>query len=358
MKAIGENRLEADETAISALDTCIQCRACEPACPSGVPYGRMIEAAKTDLARDGRVAPRWLRSGLGLLRHHRLLLATRPIMVAAQRLRLTPRRLGITRLAWRNGAPLRSTAKTPDVWIYTGCVMDAWQRFTHRSLADIVERVGLSFGVPGPRGSCCGALHVHAGLHDASVDLARRTMQSMPGNAPIIVDSAGCGAAMKDYGRLLATDEARTFSARVVDAVEWLADIVESDHHGRLAPISTSRPTIVLQDPCHHRHVQKVHGATRRLLGDRSTIVELSDDGMCCGAGGAYSVLHPDLAEQVRARKVAVVRAAVPANVDHVVASANPGCSMFLAAAGLDVRHPIDLFHDSIFRSTDAGDER
>lgn len=350
MKEVNDGALTLDRESVGFLDTCIQCRACEPACPSGVPYGRMIENAKSDLARANVVTPRRIRVGLGLLGHPALLRATRPLLALGQRLHLVPRRFGLAPLPWRNEPRLRGVDGDPDVWIFTGCVMDVWQRETHRAVADLAGRVGLSYGVPDARGSCCGALHTHAGLHDSSVRRAELTMSSMPGDAPIIVDSAGCGAAMKDYGSILGTDEARLFSARVVDAVEWLAELMErSDLATALAPVSSYRPTVVIQDPCHHRHVQKVHGSTRRVLRDRADVLEMADDGLCCGAGGAYSLSHPDLAEVVRARKVQTIRSTTADRDEVVVASANPGCSMFLAAAGLRVRHPVDIVRDSVF---------
>ncbi len=349
MKEVTYGALTLDRESVDFLDTCIQCRACEPACPSGVPYGRMIESAKSDLARANVVTPRRIRVGLGLLGHPALLRAMRPLLALGQRLHLVPRRFGLAPLPWRNEPRLRGVDGDPDVWIFTGCVMDVWQRETHRAVADIAGRVGLSCGVPDARGSCCGALHTHAGLHESSVRRAELTMSSMPGDAPIIVDSAGCGAAMKEYGSILGTDEARLFSARVVDAVEWLAELMErSDLAAALAPASSYRPTVVIQDPCHHRHVQKVHGSTRRVLRDRADVVELADDGLCCGAGGAYSLVHPDLAEVVRARKVEAIRSTTADRGEVVVASANPGCSMFLAAAGLRVRHPVDIVRDSV----------
>lgn len=349
MKEVTDGALTLDRESVDFLDTCIQCRACEPACPSGVPYGRMIESAKSDLARANMITPRRIRVGLGLLGHPALLRAMRPLLALGQRLHLVPRRFGLAPLPWRNEPRLRGVDGDPDVWIFTGCVMDVWQRETHRAVADLAGRVGLSYGVPDARGSCCGALHTHAGLHESSVRRAELTMSSMPGDAPIIVDSAGCGAAMKEYGSILGTDEARLFSARVVDAVEWLAELMErSDLAAALAPASSYRPTVVIQDPCHHRHVQKVHGSTRRVLRDRADVVELADDGLCCGAGGAYSLVHPDLAEVVRARKVEAIRSTTADRGEVVVASANPGCSMFLAAAGLRVRHPVDIVRDSV----------
>jgi len=348
MKEVLEGNLPFAE-AQPHVDRCLGCLACEPACPSAVPYGRMIESATSDLAEAGLVTPTWVRWALRALRHRWLLRASRPFVVAAQRLRLVPARAGVPRLAWRVGPRLRGVRSGPDLWIFTGCVMDVWQRDTHRSLAEIVERLGLTYGVPTRDGSCCGALHAHAGLHTASVRLAESVMRSMPGDAPIVVDSAGCGAAMKEYGRTVGTERARAFSARVVDAVEWLAERLQDDDTARrLAPRDGERPTVVIQDPCHHRHVQKVHEATRRVLRDRASIVEVPDDGLCCGAGGAFSIVHPHVADNVRARKVAAIESASAGRPDVVVASANPGCSMFLAAAGLNTRHPVDIVRDSV----------
>jgi glycolate oxidase iron-sulfur subunit len=181
--------------------------------------------------------------------------------------------------------------------------------------------------------ACCGALHVHAGLADPARALAARVMGAMPGEAPVLVDSAGCGAALKDYGRLIGTDEARAFSARVLDVHEWLATRMD------LLPAAADRTRVVVQDPCHLRHVQKAHLPVRTVLGHVAEVVELDDDGLCCGAGGAYSALHPDTAAAVRDRKLAAIARAG----GGTVASANPGCQLHLAAAGVDAVHPLVL---------------
>src|SRR5690606_8933422 len=141
----------------------------------------------------------------------------------------------------------------------------------------------------------------HAGLVDETSRLAVAVIGSMPGSAPIVVNSAGCGAALKDYGHLLGTDEARAFSARVVDVHEFVATRID-----RLRPARRADPVIV-QDPCHLRHVQRTHAAVRTVLGAVCDVVELDDEGLCCGAGGAYSALEPDLAGQIRDRKLAAI---------------------------------------------------
>ncbi len=327
----------ADAEFVRFMETCVQCRGCEPACPSGVPFGHLMEGTREALADTHLTAPRWLRAAYGVLARHRALLAGSTLLAAAQRLRLVPRRMGLARLPLRRGPRITPTGPGADpVWLYTGCVMDAWMRDTHRSAAALITAAGATFEVS-PDG-CCGALHAHAGLGDTARRLAELTMRSMPGDAPIVVDSAGCGAAMKDYGHLLGTPAAEQFAARVLDVQQWLA--------GRLdrLPVPARRlGPVIVQDPCHLRHVQRAAEPVRTVLAHVADVVELDDDGLCCGAGGAYAALQPALASEVRARKVAAIRRGAARSGAAVVASANPGCVMHLAAAGVTVRHPIDL---------------
>ena len=149
---------------------------------------------------------------------------------------------------------------------------------------------------------------------------------------------------MKDYGHLLGTDDARRFSDRVLDIAEWLAERVD-----RLPKPTAVRQAVIVQDPCHLRHVQQVHGPVRTLLAHVADVVELDDDGLCCGAGGAYSALQPELAGQIRDRKVgSTVRAADWSNAS-AVASGNPGCSMHLGAVlDLPVLHPVDVVAEAL----------
>ena len=233
------------------------------------------------------------------------------------------------------------------MWLYTGCVMDAWQRSTHQATAELIAATGGTYRVPGSGGACCGALHVHAGLHADAMALATRVMASMPGEAPIVVNSAGCGAALKDYGSILGTEVGKRFAARVVDANEWLADRVDL-----LPAPSAGRARVIVQDPCHLRHVQRIDRPVRTLLAHVADVVELDDDGLCCGAGGAYSALQPELAADIRDRKVASIDRALAIGGADVVASANPGCSMHLSAVlserGLRVAHPVDIVADAL----------
>lgn len=340
----------ADPSFVRSLATCVQCRGCETACPSGVPFGRLIEPARAALAA-GPAPPPWpLRVGLRLLPRHRLLLAGSSLLAIAQRLRLLPRGAA-RRLGLPDRLPVRRPRLRPsgsgedpdrDVWLFTGCVMDAWMRDVHRDVQRVVEAAGGRVALPGPGAACCGALALHAGLDDDARALAHRTMAALPGEAPILVDSAGCGAALRDYGRLLGTPEAAAFAARVRDVHEWLAERVDrlvAAAAGPRVDRTAGRPRVAVQDPCHLRHVQRAHGAVRVVLAPFADLVELDDEGLCCGAGGAYAVVEPELAGAVRDRKLAAIaRSGAP-----VVASANPGCALHLAAAGVDVVHPCQV---------------
>jgi glycolate oxidase iron-sulfur subunit len=295
-----------------------------------------MEGTRATLAADHRFTPRWQRLAYRALGHHRLVVAGSRALAVAQRLRLVPKRLGLPRLPLHQ-RPLAPTGT--DVWLYTGCVMDAWQRDVHEAAMAVLAVMGVGVALPGRGGDCCGALHVHAGLVPAARSLAERVVASMPGDAPILVDSAGCGAQLKDYGHLLGTEAAVAFSGRVRDIHEWLAG--QSD---RLPPAARSLDPVIVQDPCHLRHVQRAHTGVRTVLGHYAPLIELDDDGLCCGAGGAYSALHPDMAAAVRDRKLAAIARAG----GGVVASANPGCALHLAAAGVTVRHPMELVAEAI----------
>ena len=325
---------------VGFMQTCVQCRGCEPACPSGVPFGRLMEGTRAALAESKRITPWWQRLGYRALGRHRLLLVGSSILALAQRLRLVPKRLGISPLALRRGPAIVSTGT--DAWLFTGCVMDAWMRDVHRATNDVLIKMGVRTQVPQRGGDCCGALHVHAGLHAETVRLANRVMTSMPGEAPILVNSAGCGAALKDYGHVLGTPAAIAFSARVFDIHEWIAP--------RLADVAFKPVSqqVIVQDPCHLRHVQKAHLPVRDALGRVAKLVELDDDGLCCGAGGAYSALEPELAGKVRERKLAAIDRATAGSGATVVVSANPGCMMHLAAAGVEVRHPMSVIAEAL----------
>jgi len=329
---------------VDAFETCVQCRGCEPACPSGVPYGHLIEQTRTTLAATRRSTPRWLRLAYAPLSRPRLLRAGSVAIGVAQRLHLVPTRLGLSVRIPLRQPPM--TASGTDVYLFTGCVMDAWQRDVHLATQRVIQAAGFGVTPTLAQAPCCGALHAHAGLTDHTRRMAQQMMDALRPDVPILVDSAGCAAAMKDYGHLLGTSEAATFSARVFDVQEWLARHV--DRFPKVAPLDLR---VAVQDPCHLRHVQKVHLDTRVVLRPFvRELVELDDDGLCCGAGGAFSALEPELAGQIRDRKVGSIGRARP----DVVASANPGCSMHLGAVGVPTRHPMQLIAEALAAAADG----
>ena len=316
-----------------AMDTCVQCRGCEPACPSAVPFGRLMVGTRAASAK----VPWWHRAGLRALAYHRLVLAGSTALAIAQRAHV----LGPARTA-RLGLPARLPVRRPklqptgtDVWLFTGCVMDAWQRDVHVALGRVLRAMGVGWRTPERHGGsgCCGALAEHAGMVTAARAMAERATAAMPGDAPILVDSAGCGAALKEH------------TSRAVDVSEWLA--ANASRLPRPRRIAAGGAAVVVQDPCHLRHVQRAHEPVRTVL--RSYVRdlrELDDDGLCCGAGGSYALLHPDEARAIRDRKLAAIARSGAA----VVASANPGCLVHLRGAGLDVRHPITLIDEAVRR--------
>ncbi len=344
MRAVEAGDAAIDDAFRAAMEECVSCRGCESACPSGVQFGHLMEATRAALPPPRsrvRRAAEWLGYRVVLPRHW-LLLACTWVAWLAQRLHLAPARLGLPRLSARSLArPLDvPIGGAPDAWLFTGCVMDAWLRDTHRSAARVMRAAGANVARPPASAACCGALHLHAGREAEARALATRVMRSMPGKAPVVVDSAGCGATMKEYGHLLDTHEAHAFSARVQDFSEWLVlqPLLE------LCPLGTQ---VVVQDPCHLRHVQKGHTAVRTVLAPAYTLVETADEGLCCGAGGAYALTQPDLSRRILDRKVDALRAAAE-RANPIVASANPGCMVQLRTAGIDARHPADLIAEAL----------
>lgn len=330
MRSVHAGESAADETFVRYMDECVQCLGCQAACPSGVPFGHLMEGTRETLVEQLGAQPWWKRVGYAVLGHHRWVLAGSTALAVAQRAGAVPRRLSLPRLPLRRRPLVPSGA---DVYLFTGCVMDAWQRETHRAVQRVLDATGAGVALPGRGADCCGALHVHAGLRADGHRLGDRALAAMPGAAPVLVDSAGCGAALKD----------RDATGRVLDVHEWLADRMD-----RLppAPPGWSRSTVALQDPCHLRHVQKAHLAVRTVLAPYADVVELDDDGLCCGAGGAYAAQQPDLADAIRKRKLA----AIATTGARTVASANPGCAYHLAAGGtgLIVKHPLEIVDEAL----------
>ena len=375
MRAVEWEGMTLDSEWLDAMDTCVQCLGCVTACPSGVPYGDLIATTRVAVAQVRR-PPLKLRAGLWCLGRPGLLRLGTTILAVLQRLgllRLAPRSMTAAlpaRLPLRRprlsapGFPPRSQMNTAandpsEVVLFTGCVMDVWQPEVHRAAEEVLTAIGVTVERSGDRVGCCGALHGHAGLESEARRHAERVVSALTGDQPVLLDSAGCGAALKGYGTLLRTPEARAFADRVYDIQEWLAA------DGRLVALPSAgqesgpRESVIVQDPCHLRHAQGCHGAVREVLAPHVDLVELDDEGLCCGAGGAFSLVQPGLAGDARDRKVAAVARATDRSGATTLVSANPGCALHLAAVGLHVRHPVEVLADACRRSeTDPGSEK
>lgn len=329
-----------DQEFVEFMDACVQCRGCETACPAGVPFGSMMETTREALAEQTRYQPLWRRWGYRILGCPKILTLGSKVLAVLQNLNLLPSKLALPKIPLLQG---RLVPSGRDVWLFTGCVMDAWMRDTHRAVQRVIEAAGAGVRFPDKQAACCGALHVHAGLRHEARRLAERTMEAFPGQAPILVDSAGCGAQLKEYGRLLDSTAAHEFSQRVLDVHEWLVN-----HLDALPPAHADAPRIAIQDPCHLRHVQQSHDPVRVVLARYAEPVILDDEGLCCGAGGAYSMLHADTAAAVRERKIGSIERAQA----QEVASANPGCLLHLRAGGVTVRHPLEIVDELMRKDT------
>jgi len=341
-----------DDSLAGHLEACLVCRACETACPSGVPFGRIMEGAREELRQRERprfVARTVRRIGLGTITGQaRLRFATRlldlyvrtGVQRAVRATRLLPRRLAsMDSLAMKAEGPPYRLVQRPDAQteFFAGCIMRTAFGETERATVRMLERSGARVSACEEQ-TCCGALHAHAGDGETARELARINIDAFSGSdAPIVVNAAGCGAHLKAYGDVLASDpvwaaRARSFGARVRDASEAVTPSAVQQGSGR--PIR-----VVYQDACHLAHGQKIRREPRALLAavPNATIVPIADAERCCGSAGSYNLTHPEVAGELQRQKVAAILAARP----DIVVSANPGCILQvqagLRAAGSDV---------------------
>jgi glycolate oxidase iron-sulfur subunit len=322
------------DTTVEHLQACLVCRACETACPSGVPFGRIMEGAR-EVLRE--------REGGGSIAHAALDTVARPRRLAiAARLADISARLGLARLAARlpgrlgwasslaaraEGPPFRGVDREgADVSVFAGCIMRESFGDTERATVRLLERDGHTVSVPEEQ-TCCGALHAHAGDGDRSRQLARYNVDAFSGSdAKIVVNAAGCGAHLKDYGHVLAddplwADRARAFAARVRDVTEVV----------KPAPNRTRRAVrVVYQDACHLAHGQRIRAQPRALLRaiEGVILLDIEDADRCCGSAGIYNLTHPEISRELQQDKVRKIVEASP----DVVVSANPGCMLQIAA--------------------------
>jgi glycolate oxidase iron-sulfur subunit len=357
VKSLAEGRMSMSDSTVRHLSLCLDCRACETVCPAGVPYGRLIEAAKAEIERLRPGGPvrrifRWLNFGL-LLGHPRLLAlaASGARLYQASGLQRLARRTGLIRRlpgtlpawdallptvpAWaeRAAPPRLTSAEGPRrarVALLTGCVQSVVFGAHNRATVRVLAKNGCDVVVPEGQG-CCGALNAHGGDHARALAMARSTIDAFEaaGVEAVIVNTSGCGAHMKAYGHLLADDpayaeRAKRFAASVKDLAEFLAG---APLRGPLAPVPL---TCTYHDPCHVVHGQKIKSEPRQLLAQVPglRLVELAESDWCCGSAGIYNLTQPEMATRLLHRKVGHVLAT---NAEAVV-TANPGCILQIQA--------------------------
>lgn len=357
------------------LDRCLGCRACETACPSGVPYGVLLEEMRDRQERE-------TKRGVGetVLREGMLALLTNPARMKAALIagRITggaipapvARFVGLPtdtkmplpeNLAVASRDVATQTAAVGEVrgrvLLATGCVMRVLYGPVHAATARVLSANGVETIAPRNQ-PCCGALHGHQGKLSAARNMAKATIEAyeaacggagLPDVDAVILNSSGCGAFMKGYNHLLAHDRdfaarAESFCAKIKDISEYLAALP-----GGLRPMAHPLSIrLTYHDACHLRHGQKIYDAPRTLLKaiPGVTFVETVDSDLCCGSAGVYNYLQPEMARALLDQKVANLLATGA----DVVATGNPGCLAWIeqgmAKAGAkapEVVHPVEL---------------
>ena len=358
MRAVADERLDLlDPLFDEQMYQCLNCRACEAVCPSGVHYGPLVEASRAQLEqhRPRPLPERALRrAGLDWL-----FADSRRLRLLVRMLRLSEKS-GLTTLARKSGLLKllgmdELQALTPEIsrrpivpgnerWpadpvdnesraaqLFNGCIMGTVFANTNRAAARVVARNGTAVDVPVEQ-QCCGALHVHAGMMEEARILARKNIDTFArsGDDPIIVTAAGCGAALKEYGYLLKDDpvyaeRAQRFSDRVRDFTEYLGE-------RELVPPSKPVPRVVTyQEPCHLVHAQRISRQPRDLMKaiPGLELVEMKESSLCCGSAGIYNIIREEMANELGDRKA--LHAMETAATE--VITANPGCQMQVGAS-------------------------
>lgn len=367
MSAVQQGRIGWTGEVVKHLDLCLECRACETACPSGVPYGRLLEAARDEITK---AYPRPWRERLLLKVFRdtlfpypaRLRLALWPVRIAGGLIRklsgILPDELGRMLELLPQELPDERRYRLPPVVpaagerryrvaLLTGCVGSVLFARANWATARVLAHNGCEVVIPQDQG-CCGALHLHTGASETAREFARRNLKAFPLDDvdAIIVNAAGCGSTLKEYGDMLAGDPAagpvaERLSAKTKDISEFLSQI-------DLKPMTHPVPkTVAYHDACHLAHGQGIRKEPRELLAQVPglRLVELRDAEICCGSAGIYNILQPEMAERLLDDKVD----AILATGAEVVATGNPGCLMQIAKglAGrggkVQVVHPIEI---------------
>ncbi len=380
MRAVADGRLGVGPHVRRHLELCLDCRACESACPSGVRYGSLIEPFKIAMQKD---APAAARSSLleRMILHHLFPYAGR-VKTALLPARLLQKmgfldfaeRSGLTRLLpptlRRMAAMLprfgRAAGRLPDrlppvgprrarVALFLGCVADAMYPETNAATARVLQQNGCEVVIPRSQ-VCCGAIHYHSGAEAPGLELARRNLAAFDPDQfdAIIVNAAGCGAMLKDYGHLLPTserDQAARFVAKVKDISEFLVAL------GPVPPTHSLPRKVAYHDACHLCHAQQIRSQPRQLLEmiPGLELVPLDESELCCGAAGTYNLTQPEMSERLGQRKMDRIEATGAS----VVAAGNVGCILQIARkikerkSPIEVVHPVDLL-DRAYRGKQA----
>lgn len=344
MRAVQEGQATIDATFTTMMDECLACRACETACPSGVPFGRMIEAARAQIEPTRPITTRGLRA-LGLRHVLRrpwmiftaayalgLAQAIRLDRLAPQRLRTTSPQVSLWSLIRR--VP-RQLGHGPRAEVLCGCVMDVAFRDVQRDTMRAVAGAGYTAHRT-TSGGCCGALAMHYGQPETARALARARIAEFADAEIIVANSAGCSNHMKTWGHLLADDP--EWGPRAARVGERVRDLLEID----IPVVQQPRGQVACHDACHHINGQSLGDDLRRIVraagGDP---VEIPGGGRCCGAAGLYSVLEPELSAQLRRQKAEAIIATGAATV----AVANPGCAIQIAAGLQELHSSVEVIH-------------
>ena len=378
MRAVTDGRIELDKQVQGHIDLCLDCRACESACPSGVQYGKLIEPFRIHLQKIGahkenlgwlerlmlyRVTPhtrrmRWALAPARLMQWT----GVDALLARVGLFRLLPRSLRqlhdmLPPLRWHHGRlPEVLPAEGPRrarVALFTGCAGDAFFPETTRATAAVLQKNGCEVWVPRSQ-VCCGALHYHAAHEEPARHLAAANCDAFLASEvdAIIVNAAGCGAILKDYGHLLAkqprcSEAAGLLAERAVQFARKVKDI--SEFLVELGPIKPTHPlklTATYHDACHLCHGQQIRKPPRQLLEmiPELELVPLAESEICCGAAGSYNLTQPEMADRLGRRKAEQILAT---GADAVF-TANVGCLIQIGRhlrkqkPGLWIAHPID----------------
>jgi glycolate oxidase iron-sulfur subunit len=360
------------------MSECLDCRACEAVCPSGVAYGALLEPARTQIERaTAASAPaqrrflRWfaldtlfahldaMRFVAALLRFYQKsgLRALARGTGILRRLKLDKMEALAPEISSRffvprgQRWPAEPGAAKTTAFLHAGCVMQVAFADVDAATVRVLQRAGCDVVAPRDQG-CCGAIAVHAGDMDRGRTLAKRNILAFErsGAEFYVVNAAGCGSSLKEYGHLFADDRswagrAAAFSAQVRDVTEFL------DNIGLGAGLGNLETIVTYQEPCHLAHAQRISSAPRRLLAQIPGLVlrEMDESSLCCGSAGVYNLTQPEMAERLQRRKIANVTAVEP----EVVATANPGCALQLtnglrdAGSRVAVKHVVELLDES-----------